>query len=357
MKRTKRIFILVIALFSLISTLSECRTITDMAGRKVEIPDKINKVYVNHQPGVILMHTLDLDMLVGWAFDLLPGEKRFVPEKYHSLPVLGTTGGNNSANREVVMAAKPDIAIMFTYLEDMTINLADDFQKTTGIPVVMAEMKTCTIPEVYRFIGKVIGREERANKLADYSEKLLEKAKKICEEIENSKKIKVYYAQGPKGLNSSASGTSHGEIIDLAGGFNVVERSQAGDGRIAINMEQLMIWNPEVILLADRIHSAAPKEQDATKLLESLHDGWKNIKACKDKRVYFVPCIPYNILDMPPSVNRLVGIIWLGNILYPEKFNSDIRKDFYEFYNLFYNYKATDKDLDEILFVSEKSNK
>lgn len=342
----------IIVFFIFISSIVDARTITDMAGRKVEIPDKINKVYVNHQPGIILMHTLDLDMLVGWAFDLLPGEKRVVPEKYHSLPVLGTIGGNNSANKEEVMAAKPDIAIMFTYLEAMTISLAEDFQKSTGIPVVMAEMKVETIPEVYRFIGKVIGREERANKLADYSEKILQRAKKICDELDNNNKVKVYYAQGPKGLNTSAAGTSHGEIIDMAGGFNVVERNSAGDGRISVNMEQIMLWNPDVILLADRIHSAAPTEKDATKLLESLHDGWRNIKACRDKKVYFVPCIPYNVLDMPPSVNRLVGILWLGDILYPGKFTSDIRKEFYDFYDLFYNYKPSEAELDEILFIS-----
>ena len=349
-----KIFIMA-AVLVLFSSFIEARTITDMAGRKVEIPDKITKVYVNHQPGVIVIHTIDLDLLVGWSFDLLPGEKRVIPEKYHSLPVLGTTGGNNSANKEVVMAAKPDIAIMMTYLEDTTINLAENFQKTTGIPVVMAEMKVKTIPEVYRFLGKVLDREERANKLADYCEKILKKSEEICKELEDDKKVKVYYAQGPKGLNSSAQGTSHGEIIDMAGGFNVVERKDAADGRISVNMEQVMVWNPDVILLADRIHSAAPSEKDATKLLKSLHSGWNNIKACKDERVYFVPCIPYNVLDMPPSVNRIIGILWLGDILYPGKFTKDIRKEFYDFYELFYNYKPTEQELDEFLFLPKKN--
>lgn len=349
----KKLTFLFATILIFISSFAEARTITDMAGRKVDIPDKINKVYVNHQPGVILMHTLDLDMLVGWSFNLLPSEKRVIPEKYHSLPVLGTTGGNNSANKEEVMAAKPDIAIMFTYVEEMTINLADDFQKSTGIPVVLAEMKVKKIPEVYRFVGKILDREKRANKLAEYCEKVLAKAEKICSELEKTNKIKVYYAQGPKGLNSSAQGTSHGEIIDMAGGFNVVERQNAADGRISVNMEQVMIWNPDVILLADRIHSASPNEKDATKLLKSLHDGWSNIKACKNGKVYFVPCIPYNVLDMPPSVNRIIGIIWLGNILYPDKYNVDIKKEFYEFYDLFYNYKPTEQELDEFLFLQK----
>lgn len=328
----------------------EARTLIDMAGRKVEIPDKINKVYVNHQPGIVLMHSIDLELLAGWAFNLLPGEKLVVPEKYHSLPVLGTWGGNNSANLEVIMATKPDVAIMLTYLENMTIDLANDFQKNTGIPTVMAEMSVEKIPEVYRFIGTVLNREERANKLADYCENVLTKAKAIVKEIEASGKVKVYYAQGPKGLISSPSGTSHAEIIDMAGGFNVVERSNLSDARISVNMEQVMVWNPEVILLADRIHSAAPDEKDAVKLLTSLQDGWKRINAVREGKVFFVPCIPYNILDMPPSINRIIGILWLGEVLYPGRFSTDIEKEFLEFYQLFYNYEPSKETLDKILF-------
>lgn len=334
----------------LLAVSAEARIITDMAGRQVNVPEQIKKVYVNHQPGVILIHSLDLDLLAGWAFNLLPAEKPYIPEKYHSLPVLGTIGGNNSGNREVIMAARPDIAIMFTYLDNTTKGLADDFQRSTGIPTVMADMTINNIPAVYRFIGKIINREEKAEKLAGYCEKVIEKSKQFNGILNNSDKIKVYYAQGPKGLISSPSGCSHAEVIDMAGGFNVVDRNNPSDGRISVNMEQVMMWNPDVILLADRIHSAAPEEKDPVKLLNSLHDGWKNIKAVKEGRVYFVPCTPYNILDMPPSVNRAIGILWLGELLYPGKFTENLNKDFMDFYELFYDHKLTEEELNKILF-------
>ena len=342
--------ILLIFLFVLAALSADARVIEDMAGRKVSIPEQIKKVYVNHQPGIILIHTFDLDLLVGWSFNLLPGEKMYIPEKYHSLPVLGTVGGNSSGNREVIMAAKPDVALMFTHLDEMTISLANDFQTTTGIPTVMADMRINNLPEVYRFVGKVLAREDRAEVLATYCEKILAKSKQINEAIKETDKIKVYYAQGPKGLISSPSGCSHAEVIDMAGGYNVVDRNNHSDGRISVNMEQVMLWNPDVILLADRIHSANPQVKDPVKLLTSFNDGWKNIKAVKDGRVYFVPCIPYNILDMPPSVNRIIGIMWLGEILYPGKFTADIDKEFMDFYELFYNRRPDSDELNSILF-------
>lgn len=349
MKNNAKTALLALMMFASVVSVG-AKSVTDMAGRQVDVPDKINKVYVNHQPGVILMHTLDLDLLAGWAFNLLPGEKLYVPEKYHSLPVFGTVGGNNSGNREVIMAAKPDIALIFTTIDKMTKDLTSDFQKATGIPTILADMTIKNVPEVYRFVGKLLEREEKAEKLAKYCERVLAKSKQINEALKASDKIKVYYAQGPKGLNSSPSGSSHAEVIDMAGGFNVVERDSLSDARIAVNMEQVMLWNPEVILLADRIHSVAPEEKDPVKLLVSLNEGWKNIKAVRDGRVYFVPCVPYNILDMPPSVNRIIGVLWLGNLLYPGKFTENIEKDFIEFYELFYEHKLSEEELKKILF-------
>lgn len=117
-------------------------------------------------------------------------------------------------------------------------------------------------------------------------------------------------------------------------------------------MEQILSWNPKVVLLADRIHSAYPTMKFPVELLKSLGGSWRFIDAVKDNRVYFVPCKPYNWLDMPPSVNRIIGILWLGNLLYPQRFKVDIRKEIKEFFNLFYDFKLTDKKLDEILFVT-----
>ena len=44
----------------------------------------------------------------------------------------------------------------------------------------------------------------------------------------------------------------------------------------------------------------------------------------------------YHWFDRPPAVNRLMGLIWLTNLLYPEWFDWDLVRETREFYELFY---------------------
>ncbi len=52
---------------------------------------------------------------------------------------------------------------------------------------------------------------------------------------------------------------------------------------------------------------------------------------------------------MPPSVNRLVGLWWLGRVLYPREFSDDLRALTREFYALFYHRSPDDAQLDALL--------
>ena len=61
---------------------SSVKTITDMAGRKMEVPSKITKVYCTGQPGIVMMHNINLDKLAGWCFELRDYEKKYIDPKY-----------------------------------------------------------------------------------------------------------------------------------------------------------------------------------------------------------------------------------------------------------------------------------
>jgi iron complex transport system substrate-binding protein len=76
---------------------------------------------------------------------------------------------------------------------------------------------------------------------------------------------------------------------------------------------------------------------------------WKTIKAIQDNKVYAVPSGPFNWFDRPPSVNRVLGLKWLGNLLYPEVYDYDIAEEVREFYKMFYHYDLTDEDIEFLL--------
>jgi len=72
------------------------RTVTDSAGRKVAIPERVDRVFAAGPPASILLFALAPDTLVGWTTPFRPAERPFVPERYADLPVLGRLTGRGT---------------------------------------------------------------------------------------------------------------------------------------------------------------------------------------------------------------------------------------------------------------------
>ena len=59
--------------------------------------------------------------------------------------------------------------------------------------------------------------------------------------------------------------------------------------------------------------------------------------------------MPYNWLSNPPSFNMILGIWWLGNLLYPQYYDYDMTAKAQEIYQLFWNCTLSDEDAAAIL--------
>jgi len=73
---------------------------------------------------------------------------------------------------------------------------------------------------------------------------------------------------------------------------------------------------------------------------------WRDVKAVQTGQIHFVPDLPFSWLDNPPAANRLIGLLWLGKLLYPASFPQDIRAEARRFYALFYQQEPSDAQLD-----------
>ncbi|MEL7565268.1 MAG: ABC transporter substrate-binding protein [Dehalobacterium sp.] len=334
------------------------RVITDMAGRRVEIPQKIEKVYSTGQPGVVALYTINPDLLLGWCLKLSQEEGRYIEAKYLGLPVLGLMqGSNDTANREEIMRRTPDLILMMTYLDENTISNAEALQKLMGTPVVLADYALTQIPETYRFLGDVLSERERTELLARYCEDVLAKARETVALIPEDHRRAVYYAQGSKGLQTVPRGSSHSEVIDLVGGKNIVTLPADSDGRLTVNMEQILSWNPEVVIASYSMgHSGVKGDGSIFDILSNGQESWNLVRAVQNKMVFATPCYPYNWLDMPPGVNRIIGILWMENLLYPDYFPLDIREETRAFYRLFYHKTLTDEQIDTLLIGAVRTN-
>lgn len=311
------------------------RTFIDSAGREVEIPVEIDSIAPSGPLAQLVLYTACPDRLAGIAVNFTNNAMELIDEKYWSLPKFGQFYGKNaSLNMEALIAADPDIVVDIGEAKETIAEDMDGLQEQLDMPVIFIEATLGTMDGAYEKIGELTGDTEETARLAEYCREVLKKAGEVNAALKERDRITVYEALGDSGLNTNARGSFHAEVIDKAGGVNAaeVEIVSAGSGS-EVSIEQVMNWNPDVIIAESR---------DVYQLI--LTDKtWAGLDAVKNGRVYKIPTVPYSAVGTPPSVNRVIGVLWLGNILYPEQYGIDITAELQEFYRLFYHVEI-DKD-------------
>lgn len=239
--------------------------------------------------------------------------------KMADLPVTGEFHGEIS--REQMIALAPDVIVSLN--KDPRL---DKEQEDFGAPVVAASKNTLDDYEAsWRFIGQIVGNAEEGDALADYWHRTMaEIAGPLCG-LSAQDRPKVYYAQAAV-TSTPGSKAIMSSIIRTAGGVGYCEQNpcpaakQAGES-IPVSMEDIVAWNPDVIITAT-----------ANGRAQILADPrWAEIAAVKNDRVY--ASLNYERLD---GIQSLLGLVWTGLKLHPERIKLDFEKEARAFYSLIY---------------------
>ena len=317
------------------------REITDMAGRTVGGPDEIETVFSSSTVTAIFMYTLAPDKLLGWNYELNELEKSIILEEYHDLPNFGM---GDSINYEAVIAADPTIAVNVGTINDKMISDCDKLSKSLGVPVVAVDGDLSASAEAYRFMGELLGEEEQAEKLASYAEKTFADIEKM--EVPEDKKVRIYYGNGEDSLETAPAGSAHGQIIDMVNAVNVADLEMGEGSRVQISAEQLLAWDPDVIVVNGEPKADTSGASAAEAIL--ANPDYASLKAVQDQQVYGTPNTPFSWMDRPMGPNRIVGIRWLSGLIYPEYLNYNVDEEVKEFFDLFYHVQLTDEKLENI---------
>lgn len=317
------------------------REITDMAGRKVVVPDEVETVFSASTVTAIFMYTLAPDKLLGWNYELNDLEKSVILKEYHDLPNFGM---GDSINYEAVIAADPTIAVNVGTINDKMISDCDKLSKSLGVPVVAVDGDLSASAEAYRFMGELLGEEEQAEKLASYAEKTFADIEKM--EVPEDKKVRIYYGNGEDSLETAPAGSAHGQIIDMVNAVNVADLEMGEGSRVQISAEQLLAWDPDVIVVNGEPKADTSGASAAEAIL--ANPDYASLKAVQDQQVYGTPNTPFSWMDRPMGPNRIVGIRWLSGLIYPEYLNYNVDEEVKEFFDLFYHVQLTDEKLENI---------
>ena len=146
--------------------------------------------------------------------------------------------------------------------------------------------------------------------------------------------------RAPRDCTQKEKGHTTQKYYVFVGGINVADiPAKKGEGMCPVSMEQVIVWDPEVILVKE--------PQFYEKVFTD--ECWQDIIAVKNQYVYLTPQYPFSWFDRPPGVNQIIGIPWLADKLYPEKTDINMTEETKIFFSKFYHYELSDEKANQIM--------
>ena len=308
------------------------RIMKDSAGREVRVPDTIKSLIALRSGALRLICYMGMAEKVGY----IEGneKRRDVPYlmAYPGLREKDVIGAGNNYDTELLAASDAGLVVA-TF---MSAAEADELQRSTSKPVFVLEygdMKD-NMDELFKslnLLGEIFYRTGRADSLIQYIKKTLND---FNARSDRNDSITAYTGgvayRGSHGISSTEPGyppyrfLSVNNVAESLG--EVVSSPMNNQENAFIDIEQLLIWDPDYIFLDAAGEIIWQEEIDKPVLSETL-------SSFRSGNVYSI--LPYNWYTTNYE-NILCNTWFIGKIVYPGAFNDiDIESECRDIYSFF----------------------
>ena len=315
----------------------------DSCGRTVEIPANVTKVAPSGAVATMMLASIAPEYMCNVNSTPSKAQMEYLPAVLAELPATGQLYGSKATiNYEELIATGAQVLIdMGDYKKGIEEDL-DALQTQIGIPCIFLQADLEHMSEAFRSLGTILAdKEERAEELAILIDLTMILAEINRESIPEDERLSVMFTSGSDGLGTNAKGSSQAQVIELVGAENaiVVDKVSSKGGGNIVSLEQVYNADPDVIIFSpDSIYSTVASDP-----------AWKELRAIKEGRYYEIPGEPYNWMSNPPSLNMVLGIWWLGNLLYPQYYNYDMASTAQSLYEGLWGYKLSTEQAQALL--------
>lgn len=313
-------------------------TVTDYTGRQVEVPARVDRIGCLYAfSGHVVAMLGEGDKIVA-VVDGLKRDK-LLTEMYPSIKNASVPSSEGAINIEELIKANPDIVFIRSET-DRNDREVEKLQKS-GIPYLVVDYKNIKEQQdAVEMIGQAIGAGDKAKKYNLYYQDIVEKVKARVAGIPAGERITVYHSIN-EATRTDIEDTLPEDWIRVAGAVNVSvnENLKLLEGKNYASLEQIMLWDPEVIIANE------------TGVADYIRENkqWSALRAVKNGKVYQMPN-GISRWGHPGSLETPLAILWTAKTLYPGHFQdinmSDETKRFYkEFFGLQLNDETASKIL------------
>ncbi|MFP4198412.1 MAG: ABC transporter substrate-binding protein [Halanaerobium sp.] len=289
--------------------------VEDLLGRKVELPERIDKIAAVGPGALRLVVYLEAEnKIVGVEeFEKRSQERPYILAKPEllELPDIGPQFGGDA---ELIAAEEPDL-IITSYLTEAELK---NLQNKTRTPVISindgsaGSMTEKDLKEALNFLGGILNKKERAADLINYFEAEKDKLKSRIDNTTVSKKLYIggIGNKGAQGITSTEAAYPPFEYLGLK---NVIEAEDKKN--FTISKEDLLLEDPEIIFI----------DQGGIELVKSdlERDEYKYLQAYQNNNFYQL--LPYNHYTTN-FATMLANTYYIAKIIYPEEFE-DIKPE------------------------------
>jgi len=318
--------------------------VVDMEDRKVILREQIDRVYCSNATGTTNIYFLAPELLIGWNYVPLGEERIFLPDRHLMKKALGSWREfEEEPDIKEIVSENPDVIFCYDVDDDASAK-ADAIQNETGIPAFALNGDINMSAEAYHVVGRLLGEEERAGRLAEFVSEKLGYIKEMTKAIPATEGKRVYFAQGEEGLLTKCFDPPLVSCLEIARMTNV---SQDWEGETC-SIRQVEEWNPDCILANEYCMS----DEVTSKIHQTIltDPAWQAVPCVKQGKVYRMPRMPFAWFGLPSSVLNLLGMMLVLKILYPEYMQQlDVVSEARVFYSLFFDNFFMESDIVDVL--------
>jgi iron complex transport system substrate-binding protein len=312
-------------------------TMTDMLGRKVTMPKTIHRVLALHPipTGLLAILAPEDQVSVDSYFQRsLKTHDLYTDAEYKRLSNLPVTGVYfTGLSIEQILELHPDVVI--TMVSDKNI---EKEQEQTGIPFfAVSKAPTSSYATSIRLVGQIVGQQKRADEMADFWAKTVQSVQDATAKATHHPTV-LYVGKNGTTPGTPGRNTVFGSTIDTAGGQSVGDQlpsAFASNESNPVSMEQVMNWNPEVIIASGT----------ANKDRIMADPQWHPLNAVQTRRVY----APRAFAGLD-GLQAVLGMVWTQGVLLEgdnDAAEAHLTALMQTYYQLFYGHTLTAEQVAE----------
>ncbi|ANJ98717.1 ABC transporter substrate-binding protein [Serratia plymuthica] len=242
---------------------AQSTVITDVSGRKVEIPGEVKRIILGEGRQIYLLAAFDTDApfkrVVGWRDDFPKADYdgyRAYEARYPEIKKLPTFGGakDGTFNVEQALTLKPDLVLMNLESKAAT----DEGQlieklKAVGVPVVFIDFREKPFENAdksIRIMGQLLGKQQRAEDIVQFRQREIARVTSCLANFTGHRpSVMIDRAGGySEECCMSFGDENFGRMVEVAGGKNIAKDLIPGTFG-TLNPEQIIASKPEVAIV------------------------------------------------------------------------------------------------------------